>query len=120
MKTVAWNVALTAVITFVVLAALEAWLRYTIPPMQEGRLFDYSAKSKRLKLMKPLADVRVFGAHVRTNDLGFRDSHPHIPAKQPGEFRIVVLGDSITFGPGVEYGHLYTSLLGSRLARVHP
>src|SRR4051794_36263350 len=70
--------------------------------------------------MKPLADVRIFGAHVRTNDLGFRDNHPHIPAKRPGEFRIVVLGDSITLGPGVEYEHLYTSLLGSRLARSHP
>jgi lysophospholipase L1-like esterase len=120
MKTVAWNVALTAVITLVVLAALEAWLRYTIPPMQEGRLFEYSAKSKRLKLMKPLADVRIFGAHIHTNDLGFRDRQAHIPAKQPGEFRIVVLGDSFTFGPGVEYEHLYTTLLNSRLARSHP
>jgi lysophospholipase L1-like esterase len=120
MKTLAWNVALTALITLVVLAALEAWLRYTIPPMQEGRLYEYSAKSKRLKLMKPLADMRIFGAHIQTNDQGFRDNRAHIPAKQPGEYRIVVLGDSFTFGPGVEYDHLYTTLLGSRLARTHP
>lgn len=120
MKTVAWNVALTALITLAVLATLEAWLRYTIPPMQEGRLYEYSAKSKRLKLMKPLADMRIFGAHIQTNDQGFRDRQAHIPAKQPGEYRIVVLGDSFTFGPGVEYEHLYTTLLGSRLARSHP
>jgi len=120
MKTVAWNVALTALITLVVLAALEAWLRYTIPPMQEGRLYEYSAKSKRLKLMMPLADMRIFGAHIQTNDQGFRDRQAHIPPKQPGEFRIVVLGDSFTFGPGVEYERLYTTLLGSRLARSHP
>jgi len=120
MKTVAWNVALTAAITLVVLAVLEAWLRYTIPPMQEGRIYEYSAQSKRFKLMKPLADMHIFGAHVQTNDQGFRDNRAHIPAKQPGEFRIVVVGDSFTFGPGVEYEHLYTSLLGSRLARAHP
>ena len=120
MKTLAWNVALTALITLVVLAALEAWLRFTIPPMQQGRLYEYSAKTKRLKLMKPLADMRIFGAHIQTNDLGFRDDEAHIPAKQPGEYRIVVIGDSFTFGPGVEYGHLFTTLLGSRLARSHP
>ena len=120
MKTLAWNVALTALITLAALAALEAWLRYTIPPMQEGRLYEYSAKSKRLKLMKPLADMRIFGAHIQTNDQGFRDRQAHIPPKQPGEYRIVVLGDSFTFGPGVEYDHLYTTLLGSRLARSHP
>lgn len=120
MKTVAWNVAITAAITLVVLAGLEAWLRYTIPPMQEGRLYEYSAQSKRLKLMKPLADMRIFGARIQTNDQGFRDRQAHIPPKQPGEFRVVVLGDSFTFGPGVEYEHLYTALLGSRLARVHP
>ncbi len=120
MKTVAWNVALTALITLVVLAGLEAWLRFTIPPMQEGRLYEYSAQSKRLKLMKPLADMRIFGARVQTNELGFRDKRERIPAKQPGEFRIIVLGDSFTFGPGVEYEYLYTSLLRSRLARAHP
>jgi len=120
MKTVAWNVTLTALITFALLAGVEGWLRYTIPPMQEGRLYEYSAQSKRFKLMKPLADMRIFGARVQTNDQGFRDRQANIPAKQPGEFRIVVLGDSFTFGPGVEYEHLYTSLLGSRLARSHP
>lgn len=120
MKTVAWNVALTVLITLVVLAGMEAWLRFTIPPMQEGRLYEYSAKTKRLKLMKPLADMRIYGARIQTNDQGFRDDEPRIPAKQPGEFRIIVLGDSFTFGPGVEYGHLFTTLLGSRLAKTHP
>src|SRR3954468_19915222 len=120
MKPVAWNVTLTALITFALLAGVEGWLRYTHPPMQEGRLYEYSAQSKRFKLMKPLADMRIFGARVQTNDQGFRDRQANIPAKQPGEFRIVVLGDSFTFGPGVEYEHLYTSLLGSRLARSHP
>src|SRR4051812_192435 len=101
MKLIAWNAALSALFTLIGLAALEGYLRYTIPPMQEGRLYEYSAQSKRLKLMKPLADVRVFGARVQTNELGFRDNRQAIPPKHAGEFRIVVLGDSFTFGPGI-------------------
>jgi lysophospholipase L1-like esterase len=120
MKVLAWNIALSALLGLAALAALEGYLRYTIPPMQEGRLYEYSAQGKRFKLMKPLADMRIFGARVQTNELGFRDNRPRVAAKQPGEFRIVVLGDSFTFGPGVEYEHLYTSLLRSRLARAHP
>lgn len=120
MKVLAWNVALTVVLALIALAGLEAWLRHTIPPMQEGRLYEYSAQSKRFKLMKPLADMRIFGARVQTNDLGFRDNRTSIPAKEPREFRIVVLGDSFTFGPGIEYEHVYTSLLRLRLARAHP
>lgn len=119
-KVVAWNVALTVLFALIALAGLEAWLRYTIPPMQEGALYEYSAQSKRFKLMKPRADVRIFGARVQTNELGFRDNRASIPAKEPDEFRIAVIGDSFTFGPGVEYEHLYTSLLRSRLARTHP
>jgi GDSL-like Lipase/Acylhydrolase family len=120
MKTFAWNLALSALLTLIGLAALEGYLRYTIPPMQEGVLYEYSAQSKRFKLMKPHADMRIFGARIQTNDLGFRDNQPAVPPKQPGEFRVVVLGDSFTFGPGIEYEHLYTSLLRTRLARTHP
>jgi hypothetical protein len=120
MKVLAWNVALTVLFALIALAGLEAWLRHTIAPMQEGGLYEYSAQSKRFKLMKPRADVRIFGARVQTNQLGFRDNRPSIPAKEPHEFRIVVIGDSFTFGPGVEYEHLYTSLLSSRLARRYP
>ena len=38
---------------------------------------------------------------VKVNDLGFRDL-PFTLAKQPGEFRILAVGDSFTFGSGVQ------------------
>jgi len=120
MKVIAWNVALAALMVLIALVALEGYLRYTIAPMQQGTLYEYTLKSKRYKTMKANAHVRVFGADVRTNELGFRDQRASVPPKQPGEFRIVVLGDSFTFGPGVEYDHLYTSLLEARLRRMHP
>jgi lysophospholipase L1-like esterase len=88
--------------------------------MLEGTLYEYTLKSKRYKVMKANAHVRSYGADVRTNDLGFRDRRASIPPKQPGEFRIIVIGDSITFGPGLEYDQLYTSLLEAALRRRHP
>lgn len=117
---VAWNVALSLVLAVAALAALEGVLRYTIPPMREGQLFEYTLEGERYKVMKPHADMRVFGVRVRTNELGFRDNRAAIPPKRPGEFRVIVLGDSFTFGPGVEYEHLFTSLLQGRLARMRP
>ena len=120
MKLIAWNALLTGVLGLVVLAGLEAWLHHTIPPMQEGQIFEYRADSKRLKLMKPDARIRTYGVEARTNDIGFRDNRAVLPPKAPGEFRVIVLGDSFTFGPGVAYENLWTSLLQEQLKRGHP
>src|SRR5690348_10364487 len=120
MRVIAWNVVLTVLILLVALAGHEAYLRWTIGPMQEGTLYEYTLKSKRYKLMKPNAHARSYGADVRTNDLGFRDVRASIPPKQPGEYRIIVIGDSITFGPGLEYSQLYTTLLEAALRGSHP
>jgi len=117
-RVVAWNVAITVVLAVLALAAVEGYLRLTIPPMREGTLFEYTLEGKRYKVMKAHADMRVYGTPVRTNALGFRG--PEITPKRPGEFRIVVLGDSFTFGPGIAYKELFTSLLQARLARAHP
>jgi hypothetical protein len=109
---------MTVVLAVVALAGLEAYLRFTIPPMREGTLFQYTLEGKRYKVMKAHAHMRVYGTPVRTNALGFRG--PEVAPKRPGEFRIVVLGDSFTFGPGVAEEEIFTSLLQARLARTHP
>src|SRR5919201_312453 len=115
MKVIAWNVALCALLLVAAIAGLEAYLHHQIPPMREGVLFDYTLESKRLKLMKPGITMKIYGKEVRTNDLGFRDNRAAIAAKKPGEFRIIVIGDSFTFGPGIDYERIYTSLLEKRL-----
>jgi GDSL-like lipase/acylhydrolase family protein len=120
MKLVAWNTVLTLVLGLLALVGAEAYLRWTIPPMQEGQLYEYRADSKRYKLMKPSTSMKLYGVEVRTNDLGFRDKRAAIPAKQPNEFRVIVIGDSFTFGPGVDYERLYTSLLERKLQRAYP
>lgn len=120
MKILACNLALTAFLALAAFGGMEAWLRATIGPLREGTLFEYTLENKRYKVMKPHADMRVYGAPVHTNDLGFRDSQATIPARRAGEFRIVVLGDSFTFGTGVEYERIFTRQLQARLAAKHP
>lgn len=112
-RVVAWNVALTGLLALLGLVAAEAWLRAHIPPMREGTLYTYTTQSERYKVTLPHARIRSYGTEVRTNALGFRG--PEVGPKQPGEYRIVVLGDSMTFGPGVADERIYTTLLERRL-----
>ncbi|HYC22047.1 MAG TPA: SGNH/GDSL hydrolase family protein [Candidatus Bathyarchaeia archaeon] len=55
----------------------------------------------------------------RINADGFRDRRYAIP-KPPGTFRIVVLGDSIAFGYGVEERDAFPKVLESRLSELAP
>src|SRR5262245_48969618 len=49
------------------------------------------------------------GVQQRQNSLGFRD--PEIPPKRMDHYRIVAIGDSITWGQGVEEGERFSNLL---------
>jgi len=100
-------------LTLLGLVALEAWLRHTIPTMREGKLYAYTDQSLRYKITLPHARIRSYGTEIRTNALGFRG--PQVAPKQPGEYRVVVLGDSMTFGPGMADGRLYTAQLEQRV-----
>jgi hypothetical protein len=55
------------------------------------------------------------GVPVRINTLGFRDTREYALAKTPATFRILVLGDSVTFGHGSVYEHTWPRLLEDRL-----
>ena len=51
---------------------------------------------------------------IETNSLGVR--HPRLGAKQAGEFRLLVLGDSITLGDYLPFDETYPAQLARRLA----
>src|SRR3989442_15392782 len=53
---------------------------------------------------------------VRLNTRGFRDAEADV-VKRPGVFRIVLLGDSITWGHGVDQTERYGDLLAEELRR---
>ncbi|MDO8680052.1 MAG: GDSL-type esterase/lipase family protein [Acidobacteriota bacterium] len=60
------------------------------------------------------------GVPVRTNALGFRDDREYALEKQAGTFRILVLGDSVTFGHGTLQETTYPFLLEQRLKAWRP
>ena len=55
---------------------------------------------------------------IETNSLGLR--HPELGPKSDDEFRVLVLGDSITFADYVPFEETYTALLERRLSDRQP
>jgi len=60
------------------------------------------------------------GVRVETNSLGLRDSREYRLEKPRGTFRILVLGDSVTFGHGSVYEHTYPYLAEQLLKQWRP
>jgi hypothetical protein len=60
------------------------------------------------------------GVPVHINNLGLRDPRDYSLSKQPNTFRILVLGDSVTFGHGSIYEHTYPYLLEQHLKAWKP
>jgi hypothetical protein len=60
------------------------------------------------------------GVPVHINSLGLRDAREYALVKQPNTFRILVLGDSVTFGHGSVYEHTYPYLIEQRLKAWRP
>src|SRR5262245_64249912 len=58
------------------------------------------------------------GAFYRNNSAGFRGRDYEKP-KPPGVFRIVIAGDSVTMGSGVEDDEAYPALLERALEARH-
>lgn len=120
LKLLVVQLAICVALALIALAAVEAYLRLTIPGSSRESIYEYTLSTKRYKVMKPNAMVVAWGKELRTNDLGFRDAMPRLAPKRPGEFRIVVLGDSFTVSAGVDYSRIYTTLLEQRLKEKHP
>jgi lysophospholipase L1-like esterase len=61
----------------------------------------------------PVAGAREATPNVSLNSLGYRERE--IPPKSPDRYRIVVIGDSYTWGQGLEAGERFSNLLESLL-----
>ncbi len=94
-------------------AAREAWLESHPEARDLPELSGVLALGKRNQLGMHK------GAVVRTNDIGLRGPD-YTPEPEPGTVRIILAGDSFTFGEGVAEPEVYASLLGPRLDRARP
>jgi lysophospholipase L1-like esterase len=101
------------------LGAAELALRLRDPAMKDSgraRVLRRSDDPDLLYDLTPGAQAQVWGTSVRVNSRGFRGPEPR--EKKPGEAappRVVVLGDSITFGNGLPESDTYVAQLEVRM-----
>ncbi|MGI9290078.1 MAG: SGNH/GDSL hydrolase family protein, partial [Gammaproteobacteria bacterium] len=67
---------------------------------------------------RPNAEAHLMGVDVKINSDGFRDQEYSL--ERTNKYRIVVLGDSLTFGWGVEQDKTYEHLLENMLSETRP
>jgi hypothetical protein len=113
------TVVATIAALLVIVIAIETWARLTWDP-KKGRPGFFVSDPIRIERLAPNYDGWFAGVPVHTNSLGFRDSREYALSKAPNTFRIIVLGDSVTFGHGSIYEHTYPLLLEQRLRAWRP
>jgi hypothetical protein len=99
--------------------AIEVWVRAAWD-QSRGQPGFFLSDARLGQRLAANYDGWFAGVPVRTNALGFRDTREYSLAKPPGTFRIVVLGDSVTFGHGAIFEGSYPYLLEQRLREWRP
>jgi len=94
----------------------EGLLAFFLPPPIAWRTPQerYDNHPTRLHVLRPNQKAFTHDKPLRINALGLRGDEVEI-SKPPGRFRIVVMGDSITFGNGVRDDETYSVQLGRKL-----
>lgn len=109
-------IAVPAAIVALLLLALgvEAWVRIAWDDRRgtPGFLVSHPTRGQRLGINY---DGWFAGVPATTNALGFRSTRADTEQKGPNTFRILLLGDSVTFGHGAV--HDYPSLLEAELKK---
>lgn len=108
-----------------IVVALELVLRAFFPQVLSGT----SVRGEHFSIVDPEMGLQYvpgavwrfrhpeYAVEYAINEKGLRDATPR-PAKKPaGTFRILLLGDSFTFGQGVEYADSWPALAERALAR---
>lgn len=111
--------AATVVAAVLAAIAVEVWVRASWDE-QRGRPGFYLSDPALGQRLSPGYDGWFAGVPVRINSLGFRDQREYALQKPPGAFRILVLGDSVTFGHGTRSDTTYPFLLEQRLRAWKP
>jgi GDSL-like Lipase/Acylhydrolase family len=100
-------------------AAVELWTRLTWNPVKGVPGF-YLSDPVRIQRLAAGYSGWFAGVPVRINQLELRDAREYSLAKPPHTFRILVLGDSVTFGHGSVYEHTFPYLLEQQLRSWRP
>ena len=107
------------VATALALLAVEIWVRVSWDA-RRGKPGFYLSDPVRGQRLAENYDGWFAGVPVHINRLGLRDPREYDLAKASRTFRILVLGDSVTFGHGSLYETTYPRLLEQRLRAWRP
>lgn len=108
------RIVMVSVSLLLPLAAGELLLRALAPPPDSGNLFVAAPDSEVEWRGVPFARGRIAGVRVALNSLGLRERALALE-RTPGTFRIIVLGDSMAFGPGAPQESVWPRVLESAL-----
>src|SRR5688572_27797073 len=109
----------TAVAVVVAMTVVEIWVRLRWDE-KRGMPGFYLSDPVLGQRLAPNYTGWFAGVPVRINSLGFRDTRDYALEKSPTTFRIVVLGDSVTFGHGALSETTYPFLLEQNLRKWRP
>ena len=107
------------VVTVLFLVGIEVWVRAAADP-KKGTPGFFVSDPVRVERLAPSYSGWFAGVPVHINSLGLRDNREYDLRKSPNTVRILVLGDSVTFGHGSVYEHTYPYLLEQRLRAWQP
>ncbi len=114
-RTILTNLGVSLLSLLVFFGSMELICRiwYEPKPMTYPKIYEYD-RDKVFALKKSLKNGLHMGQTVITNSFGHRDKE--IPVeKSPGVIRVLVLGDSVTFGHGVDMESSYPEILEEKL-----
>ena len=103
----------------ILLAFLEIYLQIFEP----NRLLTpgtYITHPTRRYKLRPNFSGRTFGQSYKINSYGFRDYEYNLYTKNKGTFRILCVGDSFTFGVGIDFESTYPKQLEKLLQAKFP
>lgn len=81
-----------------------------------GELIRPSAVAGLVYELKPAVDACYYGARVQTSRDGLRADREYVRPKPPATYRVLLLGDSQTFGQGVAYEETFGQQIERALA----
>lgn len=118
-KFLAISVPAALIAVLLLACAVEVWTRARWEPLKGTPGFALS-DPVRIQRLAPGYRGWFAGVPVSINRLGFRDDREYALDKSPRTFRIIVLGDSVTFGHGSVFEHAYPRLLENQLRAWRP
>jgi len=118
-KLLVFTVPATVVAALLMAVAIEIWVRATWEP-RKGTPGFFLADARRGLRLAPNYDGWFAGVPVHINSLELRASHEYPLVKKADTFRILMLGDSVTFGHGSVAEHTYPRLVEDYLRAWRP